>query len=275
MEQEVNCWRCGLLLRPKPAPPAPAGESQPPPPIQIEETFSSGGPPVESAAPAAAAEVRRTITRTTLTGEVVEVEEPAPPILSLERADGAPASAIDPVDIPSTPEEEVMVLTFCKGCGQQNEEGVRKCRKCGAMLEVVAVSALRDIAPLPRQWGFDVLGIAWIVLGFAAVYCGQFLVKADPEHPGITWADYFWTGIVVCAPGILIFLRHYFCKILFYVMTLGSLLVWAVIAFLWLYVGLTLSENAEMGLSWFALLSVLSAISYFTVRSNDAFDFGT
>lgn len=174
---------------------------------------------------------------------------------------------------PAQPAQEVMVLTFCKACGFQNAEGARECAKCGKPLEVVSASAAPVMEALPRAWGFDLLGVAWIALGFAAVYCGQFLVKTDPNHPGVTWADYFWTGVVVCAPGILIFMRHVFCKVLFWAMTLGSIMVWSVIGFIWLFVGLRVSDNGQIGLVWLALLSGLSVVSYATVRMNDAFDF--
>ncbi|HET7854466.1 MAG TPA: hypothetical protein VFM04_08415, partial [Candidatus Methylomirabilis sp.] len=75
------------------------------------------------------------------------------------------------------------------------------------------------------------------------------------------------------APGILIFMRHVFCKVLFWVMTLGSILVWAVIGFIWYFVGIYISDNTQVGLIWLAVLSGLSFVSWLTVRLNDEFDF--
>jgi len=209
--------------------------------------------------------------RATLTGEVAEVPD----------FSAAPSVAAAPVPITSEPAEAsqdiaapVFRLTYCKTCGIQNEEGAEKCRKCGQPLPILT-GPPPELTPLRRCWGFVLLGVAWIALGFAAVYCGRFLIKADPEHPGVTWADYFWTGVVVCAPGVLVFVRHYFCRMLFWLMTFGSILVWSVIGFLWLYVGLRISDNGKVGLWWLAALSGLSLISYLTVRLNDEFDFGS
>jgi len=254
VQGEQTCWQCGAPLT-TPAPPVE-------PPASAPEFIQLDAKPAP-------------VQHRTLTGEIVEevpsvapgtpkqVTQPPGPLADVQSSPGEP-----PVHT-----EEVMVLTFCKLCGFQNAEGARECAKCGRLLEVVSVQSVREVAPLPRVWGFDVLGLAWIALGFAAVYCGQFLIKTDPNHPGTTWADYFWTGVVVCAPGILIFMRHVFCKILFWAMTLGSIMVWSVIGFIWLFVGLRVSDNGQVGLIWLALLSGLSVVSYATVRMNDAFDF--
>ena len=210
---------------------------------------------------------------TSLTGEVVEI-----PDFSARSARPSAESAPEPArqtepQKPDEPAKPVMRITFCKTCGIQNEESATECRKCRQPLEVIA-EPLPDITPLRRSWGFDVLGIAWIALGLAAAYCGQFIIKSDPEHPGITWGDYIWTGVVVCAPGVLIFMRHWFCRLMFWVMTFASAMIWAVIGFIWLYIGLPVTDNGRVGLMWFAALSGLSLISFLTVRFNDEFDAG-
>lgn len=219
----------------------------------------------------------------TLTGEWIEIKEPVSgpsPILraSTQTSDGAadrvPAAQIGDAQIEANPEEKVLRLTFCKNCGHQNDEEAVECRKCKKPLEVVAASSVKEIEAPPRTWGFDILGLAWIVLGFSAVYCGQFLLKTDVSRMGYTWADYFWTGLVVCVPGIFIFMRHYFCKLLFWVMTFGSVLVWSVIGVIWILGHLRVSENDQVALIWLAMLSGLSLISWLTVRLNDEFDFG-
>ncbi|MEP6755085.1 MAG: zinc ribbon domain-containing protein, partial [Chthonomonadales bacterium] len=174
----------------------------------------------------------------------------------------------------ATPKEEVMILSYCKQCGHQNPEGLKECEKCGVTLDIVAINSVKDIEQLPRAWGFDVMGIIWIILGFAAVYAGQFLIKYDPAHPGNTAADYLWTGFVVCGPGIFIFMRHYFCKLLFWVLTLASAMVWSVIGFIWIIGKLAVSDNMQVTLIWLAIFSGLSLFSWYTVRSNDAFDAG-
>ena len=115
---------------------------------------------------------------------------------------------------------------------------------------------------------------AMIILGVIAVYAGQFLIKADSNQKGIAIADYLWTGFVVCAPGILIFLRHFFCKLLFWVLTLGSALVWSVIGFIWIIGKLAVSDNNQVTLIWLSVLSGLSLVSWYVVRSNDTFDAG-
>jgi hypothetical protein len=321
MEQEVNCWQCGNLLRPKPlpepepAPPDPAPEpateprvaakprvlaglfsrkpQQPPAPpprpedlIRFEGEFNST-PGVETPSTTEVSEDEpaqpNTSTRMTLTGEVVEVEETAPD----DRTQPVPVPTPDPdrtqqvaatigaTQLAAEPGPELMILTFCKHCGLQNQEGIRECARCKNMLEIVEVGSVKDVEPLPRSWGFDVLGAVWIILGLAAVYCGQFIVKANNQSHSVTWSDYFWTGVVVCAPGIFIFMRHYFCKTLFWVMTLASMLVWAVIFVIWITGHLFVTENAQVGLSWLLALSLLSAFSFFTVRVNDEFDFGS
>lgn len=166
----------------------------------------------------------------------------------------------------------VMRLTFCKNCGQQNDEGDEKCRKCGKALEVVEVGFVAELTPVPRVWALDMLGAIWIALGIAAVLCGVFLIKADPKHPETTFGDYLWTGIVACAPGIMIVLRHPFCRLLFWIMTLVSVTTWPIILVLWLYGQLPLSPNLTIGISWFAVLSGLSVVSWLIVRINDAFE---
>ncbi|MBM3495079.1 MAG: hypothetical protein FJX72_12290 [Armatimonadetes bacterium] len=206
---------------------------------------------------------------TTLTGEVVEVQDFSTP----REASPAHVDAVQAPPPASDPSAPIMRITYCKTCGIQNEETATACRKCRQPLEIIT-EPLPDIKPLRRSWGFDVLGVSWIALGLAAAYCGRFVVKADPSHPGMTWADYFWTGLVVCAPGVLIFMRHWFCKFTFWAMTFAATLIWAIIGFIWLYIGLHVSDNGRVGLMWFAALSVLSFISYVTVRLNDEFDVG-
>ncbi len=256
MEQEVTCWQCGTLLKLPPEPPDEPAQSAP----------SNDGVPITFTGPTAAQLPPQKRTMVTLTGEVVELDEPAP------NANGTcVAASIGGETIAAEPNPNVMVLTFCKNCGFQNEEGVKTCQRCRLPLEVV-LEPLNDIAMPARAWGFDVLGVMWILLGFAAMFSKQFLLHVDPQHPN-TWADYFWTGVVVCIPGFLIFMRHVFCKVLFWVMTLGSLLVWLVIGTIWILGHLYVSDNGQVGLTWLACFSALSAVSYFTVRTNDAFDF--
>jgi hypothetical protein len=282
IEQESNCWQCGLLLKPVAEKPMnetgsndveiKAGlirfgddpEPESPAPVVVEAL-----PPPTPTAPG------KPRVRMTMSGEEVEEEEPetSTPILNLD-SNQQVAASIGVSQIIAEPGQEVMVLSFCKNCGYQNEEGLLECARCKHVLEIVAVGSIKDIEPLPRAWGFDVLGAIWIILGMAAIYCGQFLIKADPKHPGNSMSDYLWTGIVVCAPGILIFMRHYFCKVMFWVMTLGSIMVWSVIGFLWVIGKLLVTDNMQVGLTWLAILSALSVFSFFTVRVNDAFDYG-
>jgi ribosomal protein L40E len=284
IEQEVTCWQCGAPLRLPPPVEQPSkpqvGNGAPSLADGLIRFDEERPEPSEETAPSGSRMAM------TLTGEMAEVggarsecPTPAESVRQVspasDRADKPKlAATVGDTQIVAEPMQAVMRLTFCKACGQQNDEGAVECRKCRTPLEVVAAGSVKEIEPLPRAWGFDLLAAAWIILGFAAVYSGWFLVKTDPKHPGTTWADYFWTGIVVCAPGVLIIIRHYFCKLLFWVMTLASALVWAVIGFIWYFVGLHVSENGQIGLDWLALLSVLSAVSYYTVRQNDAFDFG-
>ena len=300
-EQESRCWQCGKPLRistsapPMPEEPArdeviPAETAAPAPspsplfrrftrksrepekkPVALDDVLKlddlyTSGP--EKAEPASAESEEPTqesdtpvIRRTTLTGEVVEVPE----------SSGAePAATIGNTAIESQPEAPIYVQTYCSNCGYQNMEGVRECKKCGSKLAILQ-DPPGEIEPLPRNWGFDVLGGAWIILGLSAIYSGIFLIQAD-QRTGTTLGDYFWTLIVAAAPGILIFMRHVFCKLLFWVMSFVSLFIWLVIGFIWLYVGLRLSINAEVGLTWFAVFSALSLLSWFTVRVNDEFD---
>ena len=87
----------------------------------------------------------------------------------------------------------VMRLTFCKACGQQNDEEATECRKCGKPLEVVPLGSVPEVKPPPRSWGFDVLGSVWIVLGLAALFAGEFLIKTDPKQSYASIGDYMWT----------------------------------------------------------------------------------
>jgi hypothetical protein len=254
----------GLLSRVlrKPAPPPPAGPQKP------LINFEPG---------ATAAEISPKRTMVTLTGEIVEVDEPEP--IPVQAAPVAPApngsaATIGGESIEGGPTQHLIRLTWCKNCGYDNPEGVVECVKCKNMLEVVDVKdAPGEIEQLPRAWGFDVLGAVWVVLGLAAIYCGQFLVKTDGSRKSNTWSDYFWTGIVACAPGVFIFLRHHFCKLLFWVMSLASALVWGVIGVVWITGHLYVSDNGQIGLEWLTALTILSVSSYYTVRQNDAFDY--
>lgn len=297
---ETVCWRCGADLAAGAAKDAPEeidfsdrSTSQPVGPSLIAHPqsdapateqlrdFSAESAPGEGAHGQANTAPR---TITTLTGEVVELprtsddgqseHEPVPDLSYLTR----PTLLAPPPEQPQEggePEaKQVLRITFCKTCGIQNEETAVACRKCRQPLEVIA-EPLPDIKPLRRSWGFDLLGVAWLVLGVAAAYCGRFMIKADPAHPGITWGDYFWTGAVVCAPGVLIFIRHWFCRFMFWAMTFAAAMIWAVIGFIWLYVGLHVDDNGRVGLMWFAALSLLSLLSWATVRLNDEFDAGS
>ncbi len=254
LEGETVCWRCGHGLD------EPTSDEQL---IDFASTQPSPTTPIAPNPP--------TVLKTTLTGEVVEVPDfsAMPATAQTPKPPEAPSALSD-----ASAPEPVFRMTYCRTCGIQNDEGAVECRKCHQPLPVLT-GPPPDLTPLRRSWGFDVLGLAWIALGASAVYCGRFLIKADPAHPGVTWADYFWTGVVVCAPGVMIFLRHYFCKFLFWLLTFGSMMVWSVIGFLWLYVGLHVSDNGRVGLMWLAALSLLSGISFLTVRLNDEFDFGT
>lgn len=285
IDPEANCYKCGSLLKPKPRkevveqpeqqlerspffrrkkkqPEKLAGPDEAP---IIFDGLTAADLVLESApaVPPSAPQPARTMT--TLTGEVVEVQD-----ADLAPSASSTAAMIGTAEIKAETSKPIFVLSFCRACGYQNPEGVVECIKCKTMLETVEEPP-GDIEPLPRAWGFDVLGAAWIILGFGAIFSGMFLLKASDS--GKTWADYFWTGIVACAPGFLIFGRFVFCKILFWVMTLASIGVWAVIGFIWYYVGLRISPNGEVGLIWLAMLSALSIVSYATVRLNDAFDF--
>ncbi len=303
IEREFNCWQCGSLLNP-PAPspestdpqtteseaevPVPSPEKRSfwqrkkaaPPPriltsdelIKFDGLTSADLPPQPEIEPEPAPEIKplpETRTATTLTGEVVEL----PVERTAQAGNGSgTAAAIGSAQIAANPQKPLFIQSFCNNCGYQNEEDVRECAKCKSML-LVLEEPLADIEPLPRAWGFDVLGAAWIVLGIAAIFCGRFLLRANPEQHGASIADYFWTGVVACAPGMMIFIRHMFCKLMFWVMTLASIMVWAVIGTVWILGYLQVSDNAEVGLVWLAVLSSLSFISFVTVRLNDAFDY--
>ena len=295
MEQENNCWQCGKPLR-TPPPPPPPDEVIPPDPtpapapsaprlqlfrrkkkppekkpvvledvLKLDDLYTTRISPESSkdesepAAECKTAPIKKTIT--TLTGELVEVEEqPA-----------QTAATIGEAEIEAKPEGPIFIISFCRNCGFQNPEGIRECQKCRNKLEIVHEPP-PELDPLPRAWGFDALGVAWIILGFAAMYSGIFLIKTD-DRMGTTLSDYFWTLVVAAAPGILIFMRHVFCKVLFWVMSFVSLMIWLVIGFIWVYVGLQLSQNGEIGLTWFAVFSALSFVSWVTVRVNDEFDY--
>lgn len=304
IEQEVNCWKCGSLLRPLPPRPAgPAAENKAPEPDRTPRLWAAWRksksaakpePPknpitfdglfaerqqVEdeqaSQVPQEPAPSPGTRTVTLMTGEVVEMPPDeaeahalfgAPPA----PAPNAPAASIGSTEIEKPKDEKpLLTLTFCRHCGYDNAEGAKECAKCKRPLDVV--ESLPELAPVPRQWGFDVLGGLWCVLGLAAIFSGWFLLRSDPGKT--SWADYFWTGVVACAPGVLIFMRHVFCKVLFWVMTLGSIMVWSVIGTVWILGHLYVSDNGQIGLIWVAILSALSVISFFTVRFNDEFDY--
>jgi len=266
IEQEIICWRCGTPLQ------MPAEE-----PSQEAESDNGAGQRdtglIDFGGAASKEEPAGPRMAMTLTGERVELPGSASAVLEEEKTQRVAASIGDSI-IEAGPKVQLMRLTFCKNCAYQNDENATECQKCKQPLEVVEADSIPEIVPVPRTLAFDALGSVWCALGFAAIYCGQFLIKTDPQHPGTTWADYFWTGIVACAPGILIFMRHYFCKLLFWVMTLGSILVWSVLGFIWLFIGLRVSPNGAVGLTWLALLSGLSIFSYFVVRQNDEFDYG-
>lgn len=294
MEQETTCYQCGSLLKP-PLPPPPKEEVHPAepsaapsaPPLARMFKRKSKEPEKKSvslddvlklddlyASPKSDAETRdvadtvsesadsapKIKTMVTMTGEVVEVEDAH-----------VPAATIADAEIEARDEAPVFIQTYCSHCGYQNEEGVRECKKCGSKLAVLNQPP-GEIAPLRRSWGFDVLGAAWIFLGLSAIYSGIFLIRVDHKS-GITLSDYFWTLIVAAAPGILIFMRHVFCKILFWVMSFVSLFIWLIIGFIWQYIGLRLSSNGQIGLTWFAMFSALSFVSWITVRMNDEFDY--
>ena len=46
------------------------------------------------------------------------------------------------------------------------------------------------------------------------------------------------------------------------------------IGFMWIIGALLISNYAQVGLTWLAALSTLSAFSYYTVRQNEEFEFG-
>ena len=79
--------------------------------------------------------------------------------------------------------------------------------------------------------------------------------------------------VMAIAPGVLVIMRHHFCRMLFWVMTLGSILVWSVIFVVWITGHLHVSDKGQVGLSWLFAFSCLSAISFALVRTNDAFDY--
>ena len=287
---DKNCWQCHKKIKEDPKPPieemgssdleiAPGlirfGDD--PEPEIVPETPIFTQPEVLPYTPSAdlvqvESEASRKRTRISMTGEIIEEDGPA--VDSSKSETTVLAGQIGKTQILIDPGEEVMILSFCKHCGHQNPEGLKECEKCKTTLDIVAVHSYKEMEALPRSWGFDILGVIWIILGGYAVYAGQFLIKADANVKGIAIADYLWTGFVVCAPGILIFLRHYFCKLLFWILTLGSALVWSVIGFIWILGKLAVSDNNQVTLIWLAVFSGLCLASWYTVRSNDAFDAG-
>ena len=243
LQQETLCWQCGARLHP----------------LSIEVdgiTFDDFTGNLSPTAP-------RAKEKTSHSNLVSVARQKRPPMTATKRGGTTLV-----MQAPSP----VMRLSFCKTCGQQNDEEAHECRKCHTPLEIVPVGSVKEIQPLPRAWGFDLLGLAWLLLGFLAVYGNQFLIKSNGHLAGATWTDYLWSGIVVCAPGLFIFMRHYFCKALFGVMSLVSQLVWSVIGVLWMSGHLYVSENGQVGLMWLAMLSGLVMVSHYTVCQNDAFD---
>lgn len=310
MEGEANCWQCGHRLTAPASEATPAETTASAAPAAPEEQPAtkpapkpSGGlfngllsrnkPPEAPPQPekplidfepgAGSSDQPTRQMRMTLDGEMVEVEDTPLSTATLNAAgldtptanagsDGPIAATIGDTTIEgeATP---IMYMTYCKICGHENVEGAKECFKCKSPLELVPLGGIPDIEPLPRAWGFDVLGVVWVVLGLAAIFCNQFLLRtnASAQHAG--WADYFWTGVVACAPGFFIFSRFHFCKLLFWVLTLGSALVWSVIGVVWILGHLFVSDSMQVGLIWLSLFSGLSVISYLTVRLNDAFDY--
>ncbi len=279
MVGETACWQCRtslILATSASSATKPTGHvsvvsqmpAQPTPLAQPDEDERDFSKIAEANLPPPKKEKKK---RWTLTGEEVEVEDP---IIDAPLPSMQVAGQIGSAEILEDASKQIFRLSYCKNCGLENEPGVVECRQCKQELEIVAAPP-PPIEPLPRSWGFDLLGLLWIALGISAIVCGQFLVKADPQHPNTTVADYLWTGVVVCAPGVLVFLRHFFCKIMFWTMTLGSLLVWAVLGVVWITGHLRVSDNGQVGLTWLAVLSGLSVFSFFVVRVNDQFDFGS
>lgn len=259
-EDGIVCWKCSALIE--------QAESTETTQTQPQDTLRDFTAEIVLPRPP---EPRRGFKRllVTLTGEQVEAPEPAEASeqpaaqLPLTLGDAAPPEAVPP---------GMMRLLYCKHCGLQNDEAAVECRRCRRPLEVVEAGSVGDITPLRRAWGFDLLGLAWVVLGVSAIVAGRFLIKASPAHAGVTWSDYFWTGVVACAPGVLIFMRHFFCRVLFWVMTLASALIWSLLGAMWILGYLHVTDNGQIGLIWLGALSGLGAISWFVVRVNDAFD---
>ncbi len=272
--KEKNCWQCHSPLHAKPeeADTAKKGFND----VEIKPGLIRFGDdpepepePVCEAPPPTPAPGKRF--RVTMTGETIEEDIPGSELHPSHIVETIVAGKIGDTEIVAELGAEVMVLSFCKHCGHSNPEGLRDCEKCGRKLDVVAAGSVGDIEPLPRAWSYDVLGLCWIILGFSAVYAGQFLLTPSKSNK-VSISDYLWTGFVVLAPGVLIFMRHYFVKPMFWVMTLGSAMVWSVIGFLWWMGKLYVSDNMQVTLTWLALLSGLSLVSWFIVRTNDAFD---
>jgi ribosomal protein L40E len=168
--------------------------------------------------------------------------------------------------------QPLMRLTFCKHCGFQNEEGDAECRKCSKPLEIVPIGSIEEKIKPSRNWFIDLLAAIWIIVGVSAVLSRIFLIKTNTGNASITLSDFMWTGIVASIPGILVFLRHFFCRLLFWTMSIVALLVWSVVFILWFTGHLLLSDNGRIGLGWIAVTTALTLISYFVVRQNDAFD---
>jgi hypothetical protein len=266
----------GISLPGKPKKPEQLAD--PGPLIQYDEEHLASAPkvtiPAEETLTAADGASGGKRVRVSLTGEIIEDDAPeSPDGATASNSPASIAAKIGADDIVDLPSEEVMVLTFCKQCGYQNVEGVKECAQCGKQLDIIAVSEFREIEALPRAWGFDVLGAVWVILGVAAIFAGQFLVKTDASRAHASIADYLWTGVVAIAPGVLVFMRHHFCRALFWVMTLASFMIWSVIFIVWITGHLHVSDKGQVGLSWIFALSMLSGISFFLVRTNDAFDY--
>ncbi len=274
LAKESNCWQCHspLHITPEEADTANKGFND----VEIKPGLIRFGddpepevaPVYEPPEPTPAPGKR---IRVTMSGETIEEDIPDSELTSSAGVETIVAGKIGNTEIHAELGAEIMVLSFCKHCGHSNPEGLKECEKCGRKLDIVAAGSVGEIEPLPRAWSYDVLGLCWIVLGFSAVYAGQFLLKPNTANK-VSISDYLWTGFVVLAPGVLIFMRHYFVKVLFWVMTLGSALVWGVIGFLWWLGKLYVSDNMQVTLIWLAVLSGLSLVSWIIVRVNDAFD---
>ncbi len=234
-ETETKCWQCGRSLSP--------------PPQQDES--------------------KKENTYITFDSDLIDAQEVKDTTEFVQPSESAPVKRDSSQSI--EPTEQVMRLTFCKYCGYQNQEGDVECRKCHKELEWVSAKTQMIVEPVKRFWGFDVLGAIWVILGFAAVYSRIFLIHTSPGQPAEP-SDYLWTGFIVCIPGALIFVRHYFSRFLFWAMSLISLFVWFVIFAVWITGHLFVSLNLQVGLIWLAIFSILTLFSFYVVRMNDEFN---